>query len=131
MNENSHPGSGKITVHGNGVGAPTPEMVEKRAREIALIDERDPNDYTDADWDAARKEFLGTDSIASADDTNEVVDGMSDRDSVPDESGHRVQSHSGFDDDESVGEKLVAGGLEEAAHDQMVEAAREDQEQEG
>ena len=29
---------------------PSPEMVEKRAREIALIDERDPDEFTDADW---------------------------------------------------------------------------------
>ncbi len=130
MNENSHPGSGKIAVHGNGVGAPNSEMVEKRAREIALINERDPNDYTDADWDQARKELLGDETIPSADDTDEVVDGMSDRDSVPDESGHRVP-RSGFDDDDSVGDILVSGGIEEAAHDQMVEAAREDKEEEG
>ena len=49
MNENSQPPFGKITVHGNGMGAPTPEMVEKRAREIALIDERNPDDFTDPD----------------------------------------------------------------------------------
>lgn len=129
MNENHHP-VGKITVHGNGVGAPTPEMVEKRAREIALIDERDPNEYTDADWDQARKELLGAENIPHAEDADSVIDGMSDRDSVPDESGHRLP-RNGFDEDESVGETLVTGGLEEAAHDQMVEAAREDQEQEG
>src|SRR5205807_1917249 len=53
MNENSQPGFGKISVHGDGVGAPTPELIERRAREIALIDERDPNDFTDADWGQA------------------------------------------------------------------------------
>lgn len=130
MNENSHPGFGKITVHGNGVGAPTPELVEKRAREIALIDERNPDEYTDADWDQARKELLGSETIAHAEDTDDVVDGMSDRDSVPGESGKRWP-RAGLEDDEDVGAQLVNGGLEEAAHDQMVEAAREDQEQEG
>ncbi len=37
MNDYSQPGAGKISVHGNGVGAPSPEEVEKRAREIAMI----------------------------------------------------------------------------------------------
>ena len=55
MNENSHPGFGKISVHGDGMGAPTPELIERRAREIALIDERNPEEFTDADWDQARR----------------------------------------------------------------------------
>ena len=130
MNENSQPGFGKISVHGNGMGAPTPELIEARARELALIHERQPDEYTDADWDQARKELLGLEVIASADDTDGVVDAMSDRDSVPGESGHRWP-RAGLDDDESLGEQLVTGGLEEAAHDQMVAAAKEDQEQEG
>jgi hypothetical protein len=130
MNENSQPGFGKISVHGDGFGAPTPESVEKRAREIALIDERNPDEYTDADWDQARKELLGVETTASADDTDDVVDGMSDRDSVPGESGHR-SPRAGLEDDENLGAQLVTGGLEEAAHDQMLEAAKGDQAQEG
>lgn len=130
MNENPHHAFGKISVHGNGVGAPTPELIEKRARELALIDERKPDEYTDADWDQATKEISGAEIIAHAEDTDEVIDTISDRDSVPGESGHRA-SRAGFDEDESLGEQLVTGGLEEAAHDQMVEAAKEDQAQEG
>lgn len=129
MNENSPP-FGKIGVHGNGMGAPTPELVEKRAREIALIDERDPDEFTDEDWNKAQRELIGKDMLPSADDRDERTDSMIDRDEVPDESGHRVP-RSGFDDDESLGSHLVNDGIEEAAHDQMVEAAREDQEQEG
>ena len=130
MNENSQPGFGKISVHGHGMGAPTPELVEKRAREIALIDERNPDDFTDADWEQARKELLGVDVVSVPEDTDQVIDAMSDRDGVPGESGTRAP-RSGLEDDETVGAQLVTGGLEEAAHDQMVEAAREDQKQEG
>jgi hypothetical protein len=36
-----------------------------------------------------------------------------------------------LDEEETVGEQLVTGGLEEAAHDQMLEARREEIEQEG
>jgi len=130
MNENSHPGFGKISLHGDGLGAPTPELVEKRARELALIDERKPDDFTEADWEQARKELLGLDGGTTADDTDEIVDHLSDRDSVPGESGHRAP-RAGLEDDESLGAQLVTGGLEDAAHDQMVEAAKGDQAQEG
>jgi len=128
MNEYSQ--AGKISVHGDGVGAPTPELVEKRAREIALINERNPDEFTDADWQQARSELLGMENVPTADDADEVVDHLSDRDEVPGESGHRAP-RAGVDDDEMLGEQLVTGGLEEAAHDQMVEAAKEDQAQEG
>lgn len=130
MNENSQSGFGKISIHGNGMGAATPEMVEKRAREIALIHERNPEEFTDGDWDQARKELLGVETITPADDTDAVADGMSERDEIPGEAGHRAP-RAGFEDDETLGAHLVSDGLEEAAHDRMVEAARTDQKQEG
>lgn len=130
MNEHSQPGFGKISVHGDGMGAPTPEMVEKRAREIALIDERNPEDFTDADWDQARRELLGVENMGAPEDNEEEVDRVSTWDEVPGEAGARAP-RAGFEDDESVGEHLVVGGLEEAAHDQMLEARKEELHQEG
>src|SRR5205807_9978418 len=76
MNDNSHP-TGKISVHGNGFGAPSPDEVEKRAREIALIAERDPDEFTDADWDQARRELLssqGSNATEETDANAEVVE---------------------------------------------------------
>jgi hypothetical protein len=132
MNENSQPAFGKISVHGNGMGAPTPELVEKRAREIALIDERDPENFTDADWDQARRELLGVEIIPPPpEDTDERFDEVSDRDSVPGENGHRVPRPGVSEEDETLGAHLVTDGNEEAAHDQRVVSAQEDQEQEG
>jgi len=112
------------------MGAPTPELVEKRAREIALISERKPDEFTDADWEQAQRELTGAEAAANADDTDEIVDHLSERDEIPGESGQRAP-RAGFEDDETLGEQLVSGGIQEAAHDQMVEAARGDQEQEG
>jgi hypothetical protein len=129
MNEYSQPGFGKISVHGDGMGAPTPELVEKRAREIAMINERNPDEFTDADWDQAEKELLGRATTTPADDVDGVVDGLSERDEVPGEAGHRAGVAG--EDDEMLGAQLVTGGIEEAAHDQMVEAAKDDQAQEG
>ena len=129
MNENSQPGFGKISVHGDGVGAPTPEMIERRAREIALIDERDPNDFTDADWDQARQELMGNTHASAPEEIGGGIEVSADEhEIVPESVAHRAP-RPGFDeDDETLGQSLVSGGLEEAAHDQMLEARREEHE---
>src|SRR4029078_9430373 len=96
MNENSQPGLGKISVHGDGVGAPTPELIERRAREIALIDERDPNDFTDADWEQARRELMGIPHTAAPEEIGGGVEVSDDEDEiVPEWSAHRSH-HTGF-----------------------------------
>ena len=121
---------GKISVHGDGFGVPSPEMVEKRAREIAMIDERNPEEFTDTDWEQARRELIG---LPPADAPEEPGDGVDvpeeEREVVPESPGHRAP-RAGFDDDENLGETLVSDGLEEAAHDQMLEARREEHEAE-
>ncbi|MEP6955449.1 MAG: hypothetical protein ABI883_01380 [Chthoniobacterales bacterium] len=131
MNERSQPGFGKISVHGDGMGAPTPELVEKRARELALIDERNPDDFTDADWEQARAELLGIDSNAAPEETpeNAATESTEEWEVVASNDGRRAGRAS--DDDETVGQQLVEGGVEEATHDRMVEAARSEQSQEG
>ncbi|MEP6937558.1 MAG: hypothetical protein ABI871_05760 [Chthoniobacterales bacterium] len=131
MNEYSQPGFGKISVHGEGMGAPTPELVEKRAREIALIDERNPEEFTDGDWEQARKELRGVGAAdAAPEDNDETVDRATGWDGVPGSTGERLP-RAGVDDDEMLGEQLVSGGLEEAAHDQMLAARKEELNQEG
>lgn len=130
MNEYSQPGAGKIEIHGNGVGAPTPEQVEERAREIAMIEERDPDKFTDADWDQARQELHGATIPSPPEETQENSKLEEEWEVVANDQGHRVP-RAGADEDESLGEQLVAGGVEEATHDQMLEARREELEEEG
>jgi hypothetical protein len=127
MNDNSHP-AGKISLHGGGLGAPSPDEVEKRAREIALIAERDPDEFTDADWDQARRELLGTQAHTAPEETVENAEVVEEWNVVASSSGHRAPRG---EDEETLGEQLVSDGLEEAAHDQMVEARKEELEQEG
>ena len=50
---------------------------------------------------------------------------------TPNDRGHRVPRSGIEDEEETVGEQLVSDGREEAAHDQMVEARKEELEQEG
>jgi hypothetical protein len=130
MNDFSREGSGKISVHGNGVGVPSPEAVEKRAREIAMIDERDPNEFTDADWNQARKELMSVEHVAAPEETEQNAELTEEWNVFPGSIGHRAP-RPGAEEDETVGEQLVTGGLEEAAHDQMLEARIEELEQEG
>jgi hypothetical protein len=127
MNDNAHP-AGKISVHGNGFGAPSPDNVEKRAREIALIAERDPDEFTDADWDQAKRELLGTPVSNAPEETDENADVVEEWNVVASSAGHRAPR---IEDDENVGEQLVEDGVQEAVHDQMVEAHKEALEQEG
>jgi hypothetical protein len=131
MDEYSQPPPGKITVHGNGLGIPSREEVEKRAREIALIDERDPDEYTDADWDQARRELLGDVLPSPPEETKQNINLQDEWEVTPKDSGHRVPRPGIDENEETLGEHLVADGVEEASHDQMLEARREELEQEG
>ena len=116
-------------MHGDGFGAPSPDEVEKRAREIALIAERDPDEFTDADWDQARRELLGAQASGAPEETRENAEVVEEWNVVASSSGHRAPRSE--EDDDNLGEKLVSDGIEEAAHDQMVEARKEELEQEG
>lgn len=130
MNDYSQPGAGKISVHGNGVGVPSPEAVEKRARELAMIDERDPNEFSDADWEQARQELLGATGPVPPEETKENANLEDEWQLLANDSGHRV-APADAEEDETLGEQLVADGNEEAAHDQMLEARKKELEQEG
>lgn len=117
-------------MHGNGLGAPTPEQVEARAREIALIDEREPDKFTDEDWNQARRELHGEIQSQSGEDEN-ATRMEEEWEVTPDDHGRRVPRPGVDENEETVGEHLVADGIEEASHDQMLEARREEREQEG
>jgi hypothetical protein len=124
------PISGKISVHGNGVGVPGPEDIERRAREIALIDERNPDEFTDADWSQAREELMGDRETTPPEQDEQNIKMEQEWELTPDDHGHRVGPEVD-EEDETIGEYLVTGGKDEAARDQMLEARREEIEEEG
>lgn len=107
---------------------PSPEAVERRAREIALIAEREPDEFTDADWDQARRELLGSAGSTAPEETEENAEVVEEWNVVASSTGHRAPR---VEEDENLGEQLVADGIEEAAHDQMLEARKEELAQEG
>ena len=125
------PGGGKIELHGNGMGVPSPEDIERRAREIAMIDERDADEFTDADWNQAREELLGSESNEPPEETPDNSKVTAEWQVTPSDRGHRVPRTGAEEENETIGEHLVTDGSEEAARDQMLEARREELEQEG
>ncbi len=132
MSEQSQPGGGKISLHGNGMGVPSPEEVEKRAREIAMIDERNADEFTDADWNQAREELMGRLEIPPPPEETKQTAALTDDWYVAAPSrGHRAPRSGLDEEEETVGEQLVTDGVEEASHDQMLEARKEELEQEG
>ena len=130
MNNNSQMPIGDLPTGQNELTVPTEEMVTRRALEIALIDERNPQEYTDEDWEQARRELTGLETSASSEDPLQAVESLSERDSIPRETGGRAPQVP-LKDEALLDARLASRGVEEAAHDQMVAAAEEDQTQEG
>jgi hypothetical protein len=130
MNNHQQNHPGKIEEHGNGIGAPSPEEVEKRAREIAMIDERNPDDFTDEDWRQAREELMGAENNVPPEETSDNAEMTEEWSVIASSKGHRVP-RPGTEEEETVGEHLVIEGIEEASHDQMLEARREEIQEEG
>jgi hypothetical protein len=130
MNKNSRTPIGDLAGNGTELTVPTPEMVTRRAREIALINERNPDDFTEADWEQARRELTDVETSPSWEDPVEATSSLSERGSVSSETGSQAPRVAPKDE-ALLDERLVSRGVAEAAHDQMVEAAKEDQSQEG
>lgn len=121
--KNSHSSStGKILRHGNGAGVPSPDDVNQRARENALIEARP--EISKEDFVQAREELRGN-TLPDSTTEDEPIARTASRDpSEPvSDSGHEVLPTETEDEKESL-ERLVSDGVEEAQHDQMVAARR-------
>lgn len=115
---------GKITQHGTGLGTVTPEMVRKRARELALSDGRSAEEMTSGDWAQARRELLGADALPTTESDIEEATSTTGWDPAPPTIGRRTGTQE-VDDEETVAEQLIQEGVEEADHDERVQAGRE------
>ena len=93
-----------------------------------MIAERNPDEFTDADWEQARRELLGVQANTAPEETEENAQVVEEWNVVASSLGHRAPRQ---EDDDNLGEQLVVDGIEEAVHDQMLEARKEEREQEG
>jgi len=118
---------GILSDNSAGIGAVSDDMVRKRAAELALINRHSVEDLSESDLDQARRELTGGSDM----DPNEAIlesAPESERwDPVHGSTGHKVEATPSEDEDEegrSNGQRLVEQGVREAEHDQMLQAAR-------
>jgi hypothetical protein len=112
---------GKILNHSGGLGVPSPETVRVRAWELARIAGHE--EVTEADWAEAKQELHGCHGHLPDDDDEEMAEAVSQGDMVAGSLGHRRGTVSA-EEPENVVEELIAEGMEEAEHEQMLEASR-------
>jgi len=119
---------GVVSENFKGIGTVTDEMVEKRAVELALINGRAAKDVSETDYDQAKRELTGESDVEPEEAALELLPESEPGDPLPGATGHQVPNSIEDDEDEegrSIGEQLVSGGLNEAEHDQMLQAARD------
>ena len=109
---------GKISEHSRGLGTVTEEMLIKRAKEIAVTNGRNGNDYTQDDFDQARRDLVGFPNTEPTEEENEAPD-TGDWLAEGVDKGQRAPVRPARDE-QTFAEDLVKEGVEEATHHQML-----------
>jgi len=110
--------TGKFITRASGLGTVTEEMVIKRAREIAVTNGRNGNDYTRNDYDEARRELVGFPNTEATEIENDVPD-TGDWLADGADKGQRAPVRPARDE-QTFAEDLVEEGVDEATHHQML-----------
>jgi len=121
-----------LTENGAGIGTVTQDMVRARATELAVIDGRSEKDLSVFDLERAKRELTGETDIDPKEAILEEAPESERWDPVAGSTGHKVETTSNEDEDgegRSDSERLVEEGVSEAEHDQMVQAAKAEQEE--
>jgi hypothetical protein len=122
MPKSSKASTPKIEIGGEGVSGFSPSDVEQRARELALIENRPaPNDDDRA---RALAEFRDHHLPDAVNEDAESMRSMSRDPSDPIADRGRQAPEYGGDDEKTALENLALEGVEEAQHEQMLEARR-------
>ncbi len=112
------PVTAKILVGAEGLGTPDVDLVQKRAWEVAEIEEH--AEPTSADWAEARRELHGRGAVAEGGAPLEDLLSME---------GTGLAFSRG-EPELNLGEELIREGMEEAEHERML-LARQNREDEG
>jgi len=117
-------------INSTGVGTVTRKMVRERAVELALIDGRSAQEVSKSDWEQAKRELTGRSDRDPKEEFLESAPESERWDPLPGSTGRiaPVTSEDGEDEDgRGIAERLVDEGMLEAEHDQMLQAARKQQ----
>ncbi len=118
---------GVLTENFIGIGTVTRKMVRARARELALIAGRVPAEASQDDYEQAKLELTGGPDKDLQEEVFESIPESERWDPIPGSAGSKVPESVSEDEDSegrSESEQLVEQGVEEAEHDQMLQAAR-------
>ena len=118
---------GALTENSAGIGTVTRGMVRERAVELALINGRTALEVTESDWEQARRELTGKPDTDPKEAALESAPESERWDPVHGSTGHKVPVASSEDEDDegrSDSERLVEEGIAEAEHDQRLQAAK-------
>jgi len=117
-----------LILNSTAVGTVTRKMVRERSVELALINGRAAGDVSKADWEQAKRELTGGPEMAPKEALLESAPESQRWDPLPGSVGQIVPVPSSDDGEDnegtSLGERLVNEGADEAGHDQMLQAAR-------
>jgi hypothetical protein len=117
------PTTAQIIHHSEGLGAPTADTVRRRAQELARINGHE--EFNDDDWREAKRELHGGHETNDTNGDMDMTAAVSEHDMVACSMGHHVEN-VGLEDRESVVEELIAEGMDEAVHEQMLASRREE-----
>lgn len=115
---------GRFTDHGHGLGTATEEMVQARAKEIAVINGREGDQVLDFDVEQARRELQGEERLNPTPTPGESLPESERWNPVPGTRGRKAANLSA-PDEQTFAEKLVEEGVADAELDQQIEAVRE------
>lgn len=118
---------GLIAENFTGIGTVTREMVLARARELAIINGHSPEHVLESEFEQAMRELTGGSDIDPKDEALESLPESERWNPMPGSKGRQAPEFSDADEDDegrSQSERLVEEGVQEAEHDQMLQAAR-------
>jgi hypothetical protein len=118
---------GALTEHAAGLGTVTRKQVRERAVELALISGRSARDVSKTDWEQAKAELTGQPEVDANTALLEAAPESERWNPVPGSAGQKLAGAPSADEDDegrSDNERLVAAGVAEAEHDQMLQAAK-------
>lgn len=122
-----------MTENSAGIGTVTRGMVRERAVELALINGRTELEVSKSDWEQAKRELTGEPDTDPKEAVLESAPESERWDPVHGSTGHKVPVASSEDEDDegrSDSERLVEEGIAEAEHDQRLQAARTQRQEE-
>ena len=118
---------GTLIENSTGIGTVTREMVRKRAEELALINGRSAHEASQTDWEQAKRELTGEPEMDPDQALLESAPESERWDPVHGSTGDKAPVAPGEDEDDegqSDSARLFEEGVHEAEHDQMLQAAK-------